>query len=71
MHLELTEALIRELSQLLNGDRYPPSPRICGTEGDPRRDAAAGPRARPAPPPRDGITSRRAKADTGDEVSIR
>jgi hypothetical protein len=32
MHLELTdeqtEALIRELSQLINGDRYPLSPRI-------------------------------------------
>ena len=32
MHLELkdeqTEALIRELSQLIDGDRYPLSPRI-------------------------------------------
>jgi hypothetical protein len=32
MHLELTdqqtEALVRELSQLINGDRYPLSPRI-------------------------------------------
>ena len=33
MHLELTdeqtEALIRELSQLIDGDRYPLSPRIA------------------------------------------
>jgi hypothetical protein len=43
MHLDLTdeqtEALMRELSQIIDGDRYPLSPR--GSEGDPR-DAPTG-----------------------------
>ncbi len=32
---EQTEALIRELSQIIENDRYPFSPRIVDTEGDP------------------------------------
>jgi hypothetical protein len=39
MNLELTdeqtEALIRELSLIIDGDRYPLSPPHCDTEGDP------------------------------------
>ena len=38
MHLELTdeqtEALILELSQIIDGDRYPLSPRIVALKGD-------------------------------------
>jgi hypothetical protein len=45
MNLELSdvqaEGLIRELHNIIQNDRYPLSPRICGTEGDPG-DAAAG-----------------------------
>jgi hypothetical protein len=73
MNLELTqmqkEALIRELSQIVQNDRYPLSPRIVVLReilGQLRPDPA-----RPAPLPRDGITSRRARGGTdGDEVSI-
>jgi hypothetical protein len=59
MHLELTdeqtEALIRELSQLIDGVRYPLSPRIVVLKeilGMMRPEPA-----RPAPLPRAGITS--------------
>ncbi len=54
MHLELTdeqtEALIRELSQIIDGDRYPLSPRIMALKeilGMLRPEPA-----RPAPLPR-------------------
>src|SRR5580692_10510023 len=63
MHLELTdeqtEALIRELSHTINGDRYPLSPRIVAL-----KEILGMLRPEPAPRhrcPRDGITSRRAR----------
>jgi hypothetical protein len=69
MHLELkdeqTEALIRELSQLIDGDRYPLSPRIVVLKEilgmlrpEPERE----------PLPRGSITSRRARGGIGDLV---
>ena len=72
MHLELTdeqtEALIRELSQLVENDRYPLSPRIVALKeilGQLRPEPEREPR------PRDGITSRRARAGTaGGEVKL-
>jgi hypothetical protein len=74
MHLELTdeqtEALIRELSQIIDGDRYPLSPRIVAL-----KEILGMLRPEPARPdrcPRDGIPSRRARDGMhGDEVSLR
>ena len=73
MHLELTDeqtkALIRELSEIIENDRYPLSPRIVAlkeTLGSYGRSPLARHRC-----PRDGITSRRARAGMhGDEVSV-
>jgi hypothetical protein len=66
MHLELaqlqTAALIRELSLIIDGDRYPLSPRVVALKeilGQLRPE----PERAPAPLPRDGITSRRARGD--------
>jgi hypothetical protein len=46
MNLELTdeqtEALIRELSHIIDGDRYPPQSTHCGTERDPWEVTAGG-----------------------------
>jgi hypothetical protein len=51
MHLELTdeqtEALIRELAQIIDGDRYPLSPRIVALKED---DAAGARSPRTAAP---------------------
>jgi hypothetical protein len=71
MNLELTdeqtEALIRELSLIIDGDRYPLSPRIVVLKeilGKLRPEPE-----RPVPLPRDGITSGRAGGGMhGDEV---
>jgi hypothetical protein len=64
MNLDLnevqTEVLVRELSQIIQGDRYPLSPRIVTLKeilGQLRRSRNAN------PCPRDGITSRRAGDD--------
>ena len=72
MNLELTdeqkEALIRELSPIIDGDRYPFSPRIRVLKevlGQLQPEPT-----RPAPLPRDGITSRRATGDTRDGVRV-
>ena len=72
MNLELTdeqkEALIRELSPIIDGDRYPFSPRIRVLKevlGQLQPEPT-----RPAPLPRDGNTSRRATGDTRDGVRV-
>jgi hypothetical protein len=72
-HLELTdeqtEALIRELSQIIENDRYPLSPRIRVLKEILGMLQSRSPLARHHYP-RDGITSRRASDGiVGDEVS--
>jgi hypothetical protein len=65
MHLELTdeqtEALVRELSQLIDGDRYPLSPRIVALKEilgmlrpEPARAATVAPPPRIYAPPSKG-----------------
>jgi hypothetical protein len=65
---EQTDALIRELSQIIENDRYPLSPRIVAL-----KEILGMMRPEPDRPhrfPRHGITSRRAKANTGDDDSV-
>jgi hypothetical protein len=69
MHLDLTneqtEALIRELRNIIQNDRYPLSPRIVALKeilGMMRPEPAW-----PAPLPRDGIMNRRARVGMGDD----
>ena len=69
MNLDLndvqTEALIRELSNIVQNDRYPLSPRIV-TLREILGQLRAEPERQPLPP--DGITSRRAGGGIGDAV---
>ena len=71
MNLELTdvqaEALTRELSNIIQNDRYPLSPRIVALKEIPGQ---LRPEPIREPLPRDDITSCRARGDMhGDEVS--
>ena len=74
MNLELNdvqaEALSRELSHLIENDRYPLSPRIVALK-EILGMLRPGTRSPGIAAPATAFTSRRARADTGDEVSIR
>jgi hypothetical protein len=73
MHLELTDeqtpALVRELSQIIDGDRYPLSPRIVALKeilgmlrpggGKPERAAPLPPRRHYEPPSKGRYARRR------------
>ena len=70
MHLELTdeqtEALILELSQIIDGDRYPLSPRIVALKGilgmlrpEPERPEPLPPRRNYEPPSKGRYSRRR------------